>query len=585
MKRTFNLLSSLALSALLLCAGGMARAADAEQTFTLQPGWNAIYVELEPNQADIEDVFAGLPVASVWRWIPTNGGPEFITDPAESLQNIDGWFAWFPEPKPEAFLSNLFKISGNTAYLVKLEGSASRQLTITGKPRLKPIAWQPNSFTLTGLPVSRSNPPSFSEYFSASTAHQSQPMYTLGSNGQWTLVTSPGSTNIESGRAYWIYTKGNSRYQGRMRVVLDQGETLEYSAALTEVRIVLRNQSDLPGSFELQRLGAGDLPLSYLVVDSESGEKGWPALQQALTVDVEAGGESFVTLAIRRRDFSSDRMEQIIQVSNELGDRVLLFAGGNRMQPTTAPRALANVLANAKQSLAVESYAGLWVGDISIDAVSEAQSGGTTPTPVGRPFAQRFLFHVDASGKVRLLKDVIQMWEEGVSVPSAQDPNLDEVSVPGRYVLLTDKSLLSLYTGAVNRGGASVGVRYSTVAYDFDGDQLELGGAFGPGNQLSGNIVVESDLPTNPFLHKYHPDHDNLDEQFLNPRVEAYQVVRNVQLVFTDQDPTGVTPPGWGSTVLGGEYHESITGLHKNAIFTSGVFRLHRVSAVPVLNM
>jgi len=62
-------------------------------------------------------------------------------------------------------------------------------------------------------------------------------------------------------------------------------------------------------------------------------------------------------------------------------------------------------------------------------------------------------------------------------------------------------------------------------------------------------------------------------------------VVQNVHLQFTEQDPTGATPPGWGSTVLGGEYHESITGLHKNAIFTSGVFRVHRVSAVPVLNM
>ncbi|MCB1559605.1 MAG: hypothetical protein KDI75_00645 [Xanthomonadales bacterium] len=584
MKRTLPILHALFLL-VMVSASAAVRAADAKQTITLHPGWNAVYVELEPNQADIEDVFAGIPVASVWRWIPTGAGPQFITDPAESLQNINGWFAWFPEPRPEAFLSNLFKISGKTAYLIKLEGSATRQLTITGKPRLKPVAWQPNAFTLTGLPVSRTTPPSFAEYFSASSAHQGQPVYTLQSNGQWTLINAPGSTSVEAGRAYWIYSKGNSNYQGRMRVVLDQGETLEFSAALTQVRVVLRNLSNLPGSFQLQRVGAGNLPLSYLVQDPETGEDGWPALQQALTVNVEAGGEAFVTLAVRRRDFSDDRMEQILAITDELGDEVQLFAGGNRIQPSTAPRALASMLGSAKQTMALASYAGLWVGDISINAVSEAQSAGTTPTPVGRPFAQRFLFHVDASGKVRLLKDVIQMWEDGVEVPSAEDPTLDEVSVPGRYVLLTDKALLSLYTGAVNRGGASVGVRYSTVAYDFDGDQLELGGGFGPGGQLSGNIVVESDLPTNPFLHKYHPDHDNLDEQFLNPRAEAYQVVRNVQLIFTEQDPTGVTPPGWGSTVLGGEYHESITGLHKNAIFTSGVFRVHRVSAVPVLNM
>ena len=92
MKRTFPILNALLL--LVFAATGAVRAADAQQSITLKPGWNAIYVELEPNRADIEEVFAGIPVASVWRWIPTSGGPQFITAPAESLQNINGWFAW-----------------------------------------------------------------------------------------------------------------------------------------------------------------------------------------------------------------------------------------------------------------------------------------------------------------------------------------------------------------------------------------------------------------------------------------------------------------------------------------------------------
>jgi len=37
--------------------------------------------------------------------------------------------------------------------------------------------------------------------------------------------------------------------------------------------------------------------------------------------------------------------------------------------------------------------------------------------------------------------------------------------------------------------------------------------------------------------------------------------------------------------VVGGVFSESITGLHKNAIFASGLFRMRRVSAVPVLNL
>ena len=562
---------------LLVVATAPAAAAELEQVIPLQPGWNAIFVELEPSQRDIETGFAGLPVASVWRWRPSNGAAQFVSDPADQLENIDGWFAWFPEPRPEAFLSNLFRIDGATAYLVKLEGSSPRELRLTGRPRLRAPAWQPNGFTLTGLPVNPASPPSFAEFFSASSAHQGQPVYELGSNGRWQLVASPSSRTIQPGRAYWIFTRGSSSYRGRMHVLLDQGESLEYSAALTEIRLVLRNRSGVPTTFQIERIGGGAMPMSFRNEDPETGEVGWPTLQQALVVEAPAGGDAFVTLAVMRRDFSAGRMEQSFAITDELGQRVLLHAGGNTIQPAGGGVA-------AKAGLPA-TFAGLWVGEVTIDAVSESQLAGTTPTPVGKPFTQRLLLHVDSAGQVKLLKDVIQMWEEGTTVPSAADPGLEEVATPGRYVLITDKDLIGIYTGAVNRAGSSVGIRYSTIAYDFAGETLALAGAFGPGNQLTGSIVVGTDLPTNPFKHRYHPDHDNLDEQFLNPRPEAYQVVRNLQLAFTAEDPGQGNAPGWGDSVLGGVFQESVTGLHKNAIFVSGLFRLQRVSAVPVLNL
>ena len=60
--------------------------------------------------------------------------------------------------------------------------------------------------------------------------------------------------------------------------------------------------------------------------------------------------------------------------------------------------------------------------------------------------------------------------------------------------------------------------------------------------------------------------------------------MRNVRFGFTSEDPSGGAVPGWGDSLVGGTFSESITGLHKNPIFTSGQFRLRRVSAVPVLN-
>ncbi len=46
------------------------RAADMTQTITLKPGWNAIFVTVQPYQPEIAPVFSGIPVRSVCRWIP-----------------------------------------------------------------------------------------------------------------------------------------------------------------------------------------------------------------------------------------------------------------------------------------------------------------------------------------------------------------------------------------------------------------------------------------------------------------------------------------------------------------------------------
>lgn len=564
--------------ALYLCCAGIAGAASIQQVITLQPGWNAIHVEVEPDAPQIETVFAGVPILSVWRFAPDSGGAQFVRDPAEGLENIEGWFGWFPQPRPEAFLSNLFTIDGGTSYLVRVDGASNHQITLTGKPKFRSPRWEPNAFTLTGLPVVASNGPSFAEFFASSAAHSGQPVYRLSANGQWQLVTSPASTVVEPGRAYWIYTKGNSSFQGPLQLILDQGESLEFSAALDEIRLVLRNRSGVAGSFQIERISTGAMPLRFRNEDPETGEVGWPDLQDTLVLDAPADEDIFVTLAVVRRAFAAERMEEVLAISDENGQRVLLAVGGNTKQQTLATRAADG------RMLTTNAYAGLWVGEVAIDAVSQAQLGGTLPTPTNRPFMQRFLVHVSSAGEARLLKDVIQMWQEGTMMPSSIDPNLNEVDQPGRYVLITDKNLIGLYSGATNVGGTSVGIRYSTVAYDFAGEAVAFVGNFGPGNEMTANVVVASDLPTNPFLHRYHPDHDNLDNNFLNASVEAYQVVRNMRLTFTLEDPDGGSLPGWGDSVVGGVFAESITGLHKNAIFTSGQFRLRRVSAVPVLN-
>jgi hypothetical protein len=94
---------------------------------------------------------------------------------------------------------------------------------------------------------------------------------------------------------------------------------------------------------------------------------------------------------------------------------------------------------------------------------------------------------------------------------------------------------------------------------------------------------------TNPFVHKYHPDHDNEDALFQNslaPGVESPTISRSCIFTFTTTPPAGSTTSisSWGSSVIGGTYSENITGIHKETLNVSGTFELRRASEIGTLS-
>ena len=219
----------------------------------------------------------------------------------------------------------------------------------------------------------------------------------------------------------------------------------------------------------------------------------------------------------------------------------------------------------------VSPHAGLWVGRAMIREVSQAQNGSLAPTPVKDEFSFRFILHVDAAGTVRLLKEVIQLWKEGTRVPDPENPGSFVVDEPGHFVLVTDEDLISSFEGAVLRDGEPVGLRVSTIAYDFPQDFVVMSGSFAPGGTLSTTLVLDSQAPTNPFLHRFHPDHDNLDPRFVEFQEEAYSVIRAMEFEITADDPVGLNNPGYGEDAWGGAFRETLSGLHRNDIAVEGL--------------
>ncbi|KXJ04681.1 hypothetical protein AC249_AIPGENE6410, partial [Exaiptasia diaphana] len=224
------------------------------------------------------------------------------------------------------------------------------------------------------------------------------------------------------------------------------------------------------------------------------------------------------------------------------------------------------------------------VGEVTINGVSESQSAGIETTPVAEAFRFRMLVHVNAAGQANLLKEATQMWKEGTTMPDSQNSNFQVVDEPGRYVWLTDESLIPNFSGATLRDGVPVGLRVSTAAYDFPENHLPMVGAFNESATLTITLNMDHNAATNPYKHRYHPDHDNLDAQFLNAEVEAFDIARTFTLEFDAAHPADRPGPSWGSNEVGGVFKETITGMHRHVIYTEGSFLFTRIAATAELN-
>jgi hypothetical protein len=573
----------------LACAAQLqAGVADITQTFVLQPGWNSVFLEVRPEQNDSESVFGGLPLASAWTWNPSGPKVEFVDDPQELLTPSPQWLGYFPRPRPEWILTNLFAVQANRAYLLKIDGNQPVTWTVTGTPEIQTYRWAPDSFNLVGFPVDPLQQPTFGQYLAPSPAHVGQLIYRLV-GGQWQEVTSPFSTPIRSGEAYWVYSKGPSDYSGPVAIDVEAGKGLDFGGGRDTSKVRIRNLSTTPALITLRQLpSAAPVPLSIFAFDEDTAEYSWPALPQTFGQAVAQEGEWLVDLAPRRASFGAPEVGTVIEVKDGFGFRRLLAVTARGVF-APAPFAARRAITGGSQALAFDTQvtnplAGLWVGKVSVGLVSQAQTGSEIPTPTGAPFNFRVLIHVDANGTARLLKEVIELWKDGTRIPDPEHPGLFLVDEPGRFALITDEDLIQNFSGAVLRDGQPVGYRISTTAYDFEPQSLVMSGSFATTGTLAASITLDAEAPTNPFRHKFHPDHNNRNELYTQFLEEAYPVAREMTFAFSATDPTGATQASYGSNVIGGTYRERLGGLHRNDIVVEGRFMLNRTSASPVLN-
>lgn len=563
------------------------------QNVTLQPGWNSIWLEVQPTNSSVHRVLAGVPLESVWTYKARLSSVEFIEDTDEPVWNRSRWLVFVPTNRVESFQNNLFALHANRPYLIHVTNTSPVTWSVTGTPSHRPLEWVPDAYNLLGFPVDPGLVPSFGEYFQRapaqfdSTQSRMRGAYRLNAAGEWVAVSA--SESIQRGIAYWVFSQGPSAFTAPLEVSLLHGDRLAFGTSLDELSIRLRNAGPASRQVFVRDLTAPS-KLSYYQFSTNTALT-WPSLPANLALTLGPGATMDLRLAIRRRDFTSENYTSLLTLSDAEGTLFRIPVAARALLPAGAGDALAEA----------RNHAGLWAGTVRLTAVAEVNSGllqtnpltrevtrtsgSTNPTPTRGELNMRILLHVDTNGVTRLLREVVQMWKDGTYT---NDPSgYRRTAEPGRFVLVTRPALLSQFGGATIRDGQPVGRRLSTASYDFDGgtnNVAVLTGLFAISNQLSGTLSLASTAPTNPFRHKYHPDHDNLDATFRNFVEEAYPVTRHIELFFTGADPSGGASTRYGYDILGGTYRERIDGLHRENLHVSGVFRLSRVAITGVLN-
>jgi hypothetical protein len=280
---------------------------------------------------------------------------------------------------------------------------------------------------------------------------------------------------------------------------------------------------------------------------------------------------------------SSDLLYQsLLEVSDGAGLRRLIPVSAYPLH-YSAGTGTAGLAGGVPPGIAPPST-GLWVGNVTIDRVSQPSNieNPLTPVPAGSEFPFRLIMHVGTNGQTQLLRQVLIVWQEATYTNDAN--GLAVVDRPRQVTLRTDDGPPT----PPGFGGPPHTQRISSAAFGHANPlPMTLAGTFGASNATAScALTLGYDDPLNPFKHRYHPDHDNLDARFeriLPNRAESYDITRTLQLRFDSTNLVQLPLAGWGDSHLGGDYTETIAGLHRRPLYLSGTFHLQRVSSVGVL--
>jgi hypothetical protein len=587
-------------SAALLASAASLHAQWVSEDYDLKAGWNAIWLSHDASHDTLDNLLPAS-VEEVWRWNPHASTTQFTQAPPANEENpIQPDTQWLRWRRGFPIDTTMTALAPNAAYLVKVaDGTADFTHSLTGKPVPPRYSWKSSGLNFFGFP-SKTPETNFETFFSHSTALSAGPDIFKYNGGPITSnpveVLAPLFEDVTRGKAYWIRSSQFTDYYGPLDISIgDSG--LAFSDTGTALALKIRNVTEesvtatlAPVTSETAPVSpavAGNVPLRLRgALNPTTGQFDYTAFSAATPIVLAAGEEKELIFAVDRATMggtAGDVFQSVLRITDSLGISEI----------------------DLPVSAVTTSRSGLWVGTAVVTAVDQvAASNQQKKNLGGQPL------YLDENGNETTEETDYPAYEKDVNgsveieVTETADASAPS-AFPVRLIVHRNdagavKLLQQVYLGE-NTGGNSIVAdsetpldpaklatarRLSSSTFPLDANILRNSGDLGLSGTAQFSVVLAYDESTNPFVHGFHPDHDNKNEQFasVGEGIESYDITRTIDLAFSN-DPAslGLSDLGWGSTVLGGTYSETVVGLRAQLITVTGKFVLRRVSAISTL--
>jgi len=248
---------------------------------------------------------------------PATTSVQFVNDPAEEPWKKDGWGVWYAPERPEAMFSNLTTLLGNRPYLIHAKQDVT--LSVTGSAQLNHVPWKSNSFNYVGFGLDPADPPTFADFFAGSKAHVTGRFYRLV-NDKWQKVTSPTTTVMSPGEAYWVYCSGRSAFQGPLAVSFAGLAAIDFGDNLDTVTLSLLNTGLDPRTIRVEAIPADGLPLAWVERDWEKFLDTYPPLESPTELPtLEPGVTDQYRIHLRREQMTAAEQSALLKLTTDGG--------------------------------------------------------------------------------------------------------------------------------------------------------------------------------------------------------------------------------------------------------------------------